>query len=1453
MTAITPEQQEIGVTAVTPQGTPEILITPKTPGPGGAGPGGPGTTPEQEPTALHGALLPEDAVTAAPIAPPPDVDNGNGAESSLVELASRRRVGQARGWLSQNAPPPPAQPTSAAPVAPQPAPAVAEEERTEQPEQPEQTAAASAPPAEQTNNAGLTSRVLGDVARGVVETPTQVLGGIRDAIQSGMDLGEWISSRGPSFGDAVATAQLPDAILQKVAKGEPLVDDVEKTPRLPDVKAPQTVTGSLVRSTAQFLAGFYTGGKVMEGAKLGAAGVAAAKGAFSDFTAFEGQDQKLSDLVQAHPELQNPVTAFLSTKPGDGEAEGRFKRALEGLGLGIFTEGLFRAVKFLRDARRAANSAKAAGVHETPGAQPAAAPAAAARPNLLGDETGDLSQRKLPSQQELAAIVAKGKELAAKRPIVEAPMPSGANSSEDINGAVYVDPSVPEELRRPVAVHETVEQLLMPYGYKQAHIIATAAEKEAVEAAGMDWDKYTHEWDGLLANIENKYPRGTPMPGDLHVDPWAAIGHHAGKPEGLGAPTDVAAKGVAGAAADQKIIGRMAMNNPAAAAQAEAAGMTPLGDGEIAINFARIDTADDVKRVLQDAAEAFKPEIDAARRGVRSHDQTRMAALDTDAWQALMDRREGAPLNAEQTLAARNLWEASGRKLLDVAAAAAADPSPENLYAFRKLLAVHRTIQREVIAARTETGRALDAWRIDSRGGAQRLKAIQDLIDTFGGDGVSELMAKQVASLRNQPGRMGMLANFAERSVMAKTFGALREAYTNALLYAPTTHIKVALSNILNQTYDLVERAVAARWSQALGSGEVRVGEAAAKFIGQRQAMGDAWRLALRAFASGRSEFGNLMANEAPHLAARLRSAGAMKFHDFTHREISADNWKLASGGWSNPHNWLGNGVDALGAVVNFPGRMIAAVHDDFFKMIGYRGEVAARAFRRASEEIGRGIITKDQFAQRYNELINNPPDDIRLAAVDHALYLNFTDKPGEFVQWLNKTEAKLAASPHLGGQLGALSLRWILPFRGTPSRLFWAAIGRSPLAPLAHSYHEAIAAGGATADIARARMALGSVAMLTVLDYALDGHLTGSGPLSEGQTGRRQALYRAGWQPYAIRLPIGNGHDGKDGGQRYEYVSYNQLDPFGMHLGMAADIAEIINNSSMLDRDAAEDIATATAMGAFSFGHNILDKSWMTGLGQVADAFSNPQEESGRFVNQIGAAYVPNASRWARRVADPAVRDARSFTDEIKNRVPGLSKSLPAARDYWGRVRTYQSGMGEIYDALMPAPARTFNPEPIDKAILDNGINMPMPAHTLSFARAPGTSVYLRSHPGLYQRFLEIRGQMKPSEMPGPKARPVAALAGLRVRDMTGAELLIKRYGDVSLLDLLNGMVDGKNAELSPLYAKASGGPYGGKAALIRKIVSAYTRAAKGALLHEIPMLMAKVKADTQAREAAR
>ena len=97
----------------------------------------------------------------------------------------------------------------------------------------------------------------------------------------------------------------------------------------------KTTAGSLVEGISQFASGFVpifgAAGKIGALAKAGTVTRGIAAGAVTDFAAFKGQEDRLSNLIQQFPELQNPVTEFLAHDANESEVEGRLKNVLEGL------------------------------------------------------------------------------------------------------------------------------------------------------------------------------------------------------------------------------------------------------------------------------------------------------------------------------------------------------------------------------------------------------------------------------------------------------------------------------------------------------------------------------------------------------------------------------------------------------------------------------------------------------------------------------------------------------------------------------------------------------------------------------------------------------------------------------------------------------------------------------------------------------------------------------------------------------------------------------------------------------------------------------------------------------------------------------------------------------------------------------------------------------------------
>lgn len=128
----------------------------------------------------------------------------------------------------------------------------------------------------------------------------------------------------------------------------------------------QTFAGGLSEGVFQFLTGFVPiagqASKIGALTKVGKAGKKAlnlkgyaAAGAVADFTVFQAQEERLSNLIQSFPSLENPITEYFAADDDDGEIEGRFKNSIEGLALGGLADGLFAVVKGIKRGRKGDN------------------------------------------------------------------------------------------------------------------------------------------------------------------------------------------------------------------------------------------------------------------------------------------------------------------------------------------------------------------------------------------------------------------------------------------------------------------------------------------------------------------------------------------------------------------------------------------------------------------------------------------------------------------------------------------------------------------------------------------------------------------------------------------------------------------------------------------------------------------------------------------------------------------------------------------------------------------------------------------------------------------------------------------------------------------------------------------------------------------------------------------
>lgn len=820
----------------------------------------------------------------------------------------------------------------------------------------------------------------------------------------------------------------------------------------------------------------------------------------------------------------------------------------------------------------------------------------------------------------------------------------------------------------------------------------------------------------------------------------------------------------------------------------------PDQPGEVFVNWGPIQAPDDVKQLIQDLANARAGNIDTARRGVRSWAVTRASAAELDAWEVLRSRRGGQPLNSDETVAVRELWIQSGKRVRELARAVEANGGELDEIALQRQLLIHNVIQEQVIPARTETARAFNAWAIP----------VGDAVEFSGQLDQLRLLAQTDRSrLRELAGRINQLSAagldreadaFLEASAGAKTAAAVRQLWYSNLLSNPRGIVRDFTSNLGNLLLDVPETMVASAIGRLRGEQFVPDGEAMQRLFGLVQGYQEFWTMAQKsrdAFEAGLDELaaGNEEAARAivradvnERFASGIAEAtGGARPLEFSRgrSEGAFDPDRL---GWGRGTPW-GAAASFLDSATTASQR-IRMRGDELAKAMGYHMELRAQAFRKVTDELRSGAIAREAFSDRLAEVLASPTEAMRLAARSHAERKTFSNAPESTALW------RAVRGWHDVPVLGDITM----PFARTPYNIATQVMQRTPAAPFMKSWAADIRAGGARADLARARFVTGNAILASVAGLAMSGRLTGAGPSDPGE---RAALERTGWKPWSVKI-----------GDRF--YDYRAFEPIGPLLGLSAATVDILRAKDFGDAEAEQVLERAVVATTAAIAAQVTNQSYMTGATEFFNVMQDPQRYGEKYVQRLAtSAVVPRGVAAVERVTDPNQRYAWNLVDSIRSQTPGLSADLPPARDRWGRPRTSASGFGPWFDLLSPVGSSQYQPEPIDLELgrLEHWVGMP--GKTIGVG---GVDVELAGRPREYSRFVE--------------------LAGNAAKDPSGR----------GLLDTLNDLVGGKH-ENSPSYAELTDGPDGSKALMIDRYVRLYQELAKRQLLEEFPALRAEME----------
>ena len=677
-----------------------------------------------------------------------------------------------------------------------------------------------------------------------------------------------------------------------------------------------------------------------------------------------------------------------------------------------------------------------------------------------------------------------------------------------------------------------------------------------------------------------------------------------------------------------------------------------------------------VLSTIEAISQQYKGEITEAKRGEITQDVTRQMAdllgMDQAALgNAILNRPAGSVINiegqglAETMLAARDLLISEIKKLDELAKKAEFGGDQEALQ-FRSQLELVAQLQFNIKGSQTEIARALGSFKIPARSGAgdtemMRAKDLTSMLEDFGGTGDIREMAK---AYNQQATAVHQKAKFAQLGSMSK-FGrfsdAMYEAWINLLLSSPITHFKNTVGAALTTFANIPETYVAAGIGAARrgmgGAGGTTFTQGNAQIFGIVMAMTDAFAGAGRAFRTGE------------------RVVAGTKIEGFKGsrpgKAFSSEG--MQEGGLATAVDILGN-IMTLGRI---PTRLLEA-EDTFFKVIATRMSLYENALSTGKAQGLEG----DALASHIANFLYDPPATAIETSEAFAKYATLqTD-----LDAVGKSFSNMKKVP---------GLRYFVPFLKTPYNAFkYVFRDRTPLGLMSAEIRSQISRGfqpGATqldkqvAEMAIARMSLGSGAALVMGGLAAQGHISGAGPADPGM----QANLRAqGWRPYSIRVP-GSVTDERPLG---EWVSYMAFEPFTTTLMIGADASELMMDGT-LDEATYQEIAGHVAA---VFAHQLTDKTFMSGFSNLVSTLQDPTRYAGSTLDNFIRSGVPRVVAQVKKSGvpgvlegDPVVRNARTALDQIKSQIPGFSETLPPRRNHFGQVRVLDGSRGP--DLLSP------------------------------------------------------------------------------------------------------------------------------------------------------------------------
>jgi hypothetical protein len=429
----------------------------------------------------------------------------------------------------------------------------------------------------------------------------------------------------------------------------------------------------------------------------------------------------------------------------------------------------------------------------------------------------------------------------------------------------------------------------------------------------------------------------------------------------------------------------------------------------------------------------------------------------------------------------------------------------------------------------------------------------------------------------------------------------------------------------------------------------------------------------------------------------------------------------------------------ALGNAINLWPRAVQRINngfDEFSKRLAYLGEVRVRAL---TEGLQQGLsgddlraLVKQRLQASVNEVGHATEDDVLREAERTTLTYKTGEQGGllrKGYDYINTIRRDIPES------------RYILPVLGVPANTLGEALRRLPIAgipgvnqvlfkrtadELAGVYGPVLQADAHGRMITGASFLLGGV-MLNRM-----GLLTGAGP--QDPTDRKVWLMEH--QPYSIR--IGD-----------QWVRYDKYDVIGGLLSIPSTISD---TTIYIREDKGYGDLLMSGVGALAQWFK--DRAALRGAaGLLAlgdDPTSSATGVANRTVGSILQGFIPNAIQApVTQAVDPYQRMRRGWDDYLKAAIPGLSSTLPPVRNVLGEpVQRPANSVGEGVFPVTIAPAVTFKQDPvideIDRLYQVTGYGAGADPKALGYGFFNPKDIVLENGQTMYDAFMQSRQHLR-------------------------------------------------------------------------------------------------------------